>query len=284
MAWTHKWGRKCGLATGVGAPGTVSFGPSRRQTWSWLAGSWFWSLGGLPAPPSGLVCGLNASSHIKRRPGQAPAFPGGCWGSIVCRDHSPQTWGWSWKETLWGAAQPFGAFSVHPCCRLGVLPHSDVICSLGGLRHRRGCAKGGEVPFFCRSTFPWKCWQVLPSVLRTAIKLCRKPQAPGRWGRKMQREGSASSRITLRWSLALQGSWFHTCPMGWIHMKKWVAPGWHLTATAGFRVVDLQWVFCLGKWKVFCVHLSPVWLSRSLRHQINTWRHRRHPTWTRAWQ
>lgn len=34
---------------------------------------------------------------------------------------------------------------MHPCCRLGVLPHSDVIC---GLRHRRGCAEGEEVPFF----------------------------------------------------------------------------------------------------------------------------------------
>lgn len=37
---------------------------------------------------------------------------------------------------------------MYPCCRLGVLPHSDVICGLGGLRHRRGCAEGGGVPFF----------------------------------------------------------------------------------------------------------------------------------------
>ena len=154
------------------------------------------------------VCGLNASSHIKWRPEQAPAFPGGCWGPIAgCRDHHPQTWWWSWKDSLWGAAQPFGAFSLLciPAVGRGSFPAlvwsvALVVwgISLAVLRVRR-CL------FSCRSTLPWKCWHMLPRVLRTAIKLCRKPQAPERWGREMQREGSASSHITLRWSLASTG-------------------------------------------------------------------------------
>lgn len=154
-------------------------------------------------------------------------------------------------------------FLCIPAVGGGPYPLCGVICGLSGLRIiSLAMLRVGRCPFSCpphslgyAGTCSPKSWEQQSSY--------RKPQAPGRWGREMQREG-ATSHITLRWSLASTGQLPLTShlPHGLILMKKWVAPGWHLTATAGYKWLSCSEYFAGGGGNERCsVHLSPVWLS-----------------------
>lgn len=99
----------------------------------------------------------------------------------------------------------WGLFSLHPCCRPGVLTPSGVICGLSGLRYLPGYAEGGEVPFFLPLHTPLDMLALAPPSPENSNQVMS--QTSGSWevGERNAERRSATSHITLKWSLASTG-------------------------------------------------------------------------------